>query len=475
MVEHPFAGLKYDGHDDDDEGETSGAPLVRLPDRVLGTEADVEEARRLLTSVQAQSEWFEGFSASEVRLMERCLSVIYISEGDEILCKGQEGTFWCLVLEGSVRVLGIGDGSIEVFLHAGAVVGEMALFTGGIRNADTVGVEDATLAVMSFAELEAFKAACPELGAKLNTALARACLAKLLSMELHGRQLSELTLERLPSAELDARMATLHGGQQRLGWAMRSVQSMGAKAESLYRRALTAKAERESAGMVGMGGMGMGSPDGRRSSAASERSPGDGGACRSCSGGSAASPGGGTGASGKDASGSGGGGGGTPRHLAAGGGVLGALRALLHEVARLLPEKKEVYPDLLKELEKSVDVLRSLLEAPKDQRDRAAASAAAAGAGAGGAATENQLLLAPRAQPSLVALRRLLTHVVRALTVLKYRAVDDPPLWTLRAVVALHIKLLPLLLGLASHVAAAAVADAAAAAAANPIVYVCLI
>ena len=439
MVEHPLASLKYDGHDDE-EDDASGAPLVRLPDRVLGTEADAEEARRLLTLVQGHSDYFKGFSASEVRLLERCLSVIYISEGDEILCKGQEGTFWCLVLEGSVRVLGIGDESIEVFLHAGAIVGEMALFTGGIRNADTVGVEDATLAVMSFAELEAFKAACPELGAKLNTALARACVAKMLSMELHGRQ---LTLERLPSAELDSRMAALQSGQQKLGWAMRSVQSMGAKAESLYRRALTAKAERESAS--------MGSPDGRHSSV--DRSP-----TRSCSG-SVASPGEVPLERQPGRRSSVGTAGGTPRHLAAGGNVLASLRSLLHEVARLLPEKKEAYPDLLKELEKSIEVLRSLLDAPRDPMERAAGAAAA---GAAAAAADNQLMMAPRVQPSLVALRRLLTHVVRALTVLKYRAVDDPPWWTLRAVVALHIKLLPLLLGLSSHVTNATAAAAAA-------------
>ena len=140
-----------------------GAAGTAFPQRVLGSEADPEEGRRLLAAVQLSSPHFHGFDANEVKLLERCLSVIYISEGDEILCKGQEGTFWCLVLEGSVRVMGIGDKRTPtVMLHTGAIVGEMALFTGGIRNADTVGVDDATLAVMSFAELEAFKAACPE-------------------------------------------------------------------------------------------------------------------------------------------------------------------------------------------------------------------------------------------------------------------------------------------------------------------------
>ena len=56
-----------------------------------------------------------------------------------------------------------------------------------------------------------------QLGEKLNVALARACLAKQLSMELQG----QLTLEKLPADELRSRMERLRSGQQKLGWAMR--------------------------------------------------------------------------------------------------------------------------------------------------------------------------------------------------------------------------------------------------------------
>ena len=187
--------------------ETS--PPLNLPSRVLGSEADPEEARALLTSVQSKSKFFVGFDEEEVQVLEQCLSVIYLSDGDEILCRSQEGSFWCLVLEGSVRVtrsasLNTAVGLVcaaAVTLGEGEIVGEMSLFTGGIRNADTVGVKESTLAVMSFAELEAFKAVCPELGSKLNTVLASACLAKLLQMTHAPSAISQL-----PADELQGRM-----------------------------------------------------------------------------------------------------------------------------------------------------------------------------------------------------------------------------------------------------------------------------
>ena len=115
-----------------------------------------------------------------MRELERRLSVIYAPPGEEILRKGQEGTFWALVLEGHVE--GARDDHSHAQLGAGAVLGEMSLFGGGIRNADVVS-DRATLAVMSFAELEAFRAAQPALGRRLTTMLARACLGKQLRAE----------------------------------------------------------------------------------------------------------------------------------------------------------------------------------------------------------------------------------------------------------------------------------------------------
>ena len=178
---------------------------LNLPSRVLGSEAVEEEARALLTAVQSKSKFFVGFDQQEVNVLEQCLSVIYLSDGDEILCRSQEGTFWCLVLEGSVCVTHSSSvKAAAVTLGEGELVGEMSLFTGGIRNADTVGIGESTLAVMSFAELEAFKAVCPELGSKLNTVLASACLAKLLEITHASSAVSQL-----PTGELHDRMQAL--------------------------------------------------------------------------------------------------------------------------------------------------------------------------------------------------------------------------------------------------------------------------
>ena len=57
-----------------------------------------------LCAVQAFSSDFTGFGDADVRELERRLSVIYAPPGEEILRKGQEGTFWALMLEGHVKV-----------------------------------------------------------------------------------------------------------------------------------------------------------------------------------------------------------------------------------------------------------------------------------------------------------------------------------------------------------------------------------
>ena len=188
--------------------ETSLRLVVDLPGRVLGSEADPEDARTLLISVQSKSQFFSGFSDAEVHLLERCLSVIYLSDGDEIICKSQEGTFFFLVLEGSVRVTHSSVRASAALLSEGEIVGETHLFTGGIRDADVLSVGDSTLAVMSFAELEALKAVCPALGAKLNTVLASACMAKLLQLT----NAVPFALSQLPTQELHSRMQALTAG-----------------------------------------------------------------------------------------------------------------------------------------------------------------------------------------------------------------------------------------------------------------------
>ena len=166
--------------------------------------------------------------------VERRLSVIYARRARRSCARARRARSG----RSCSRARGCHD-YLHAQLGAGAVLGEMSLFGGGIRNADVVS-DRATLAVMSFAELEAFRAAQPALGRRLTTMLARACLGKHLRAEsnVYGQP---LTLDELPQAELDARLAELHRQQHNLGWAMRSVgATIGGKAEVLYRRAAAA-------------------------------------------------------------------------------------------------------------------------------------------------------------------------------------------------------------------------------------------
>ena len=65
--------------------------------RAIESEAPPDEAHRLLCAVQAFSSDFTGFGDADVRELERRLSVIYAPPGEEILRKGQEGTFLSLI------------------------------------------------------------------------------------------------------------------------------------------------------------------------------------------------------------------------------------------------------------------------------------------------------------------------------------------------------------------------------------------
>ena len=385
--------------------------------RAIESEAPPDEAHRLLCAVQAFSSDFTGFGDADVRELERRLSVIYAPPGEEILRKGQEGTFWALVLEGHVKVH---DDHSHAQLGAGAVLGEMSLFGGGIRNADVVS-DRATLAVMSFAELEAFRAAQPALGRRLTTMLARACLGKQLRAEsnVYGQP---LTLDQLPQAELDARLAELHRQQHNLGWAMRSVgATIGGKAEVLYRRAAAA------------GGL---SP---RTPASVSR-----GACSAASSELAAA----ASSAGRRAGSSGGG---SLEDASVGMVTVPAeqrrVAAAISELKSAVEERSERY-DEVKQLQGTVQALRLAwagsdgavgreLGAPSQVRRHALES------------LQGEWMLSP-----LLALRRLLAICTRALTVLRYRGgsvtadgvVADAPAAELAALRAAHAKLLRLLI-----------------------------
>lgn len=91
---------------------------------------------------------------------------------------GEPASFFGVVLKGAVEILDEDGESVGVQRELGSVIGEMALFYGGVRTADAVGAQDGYLAVFSYAELEALKTGPhSELAHKLNTMLADVVLA----------------------------------------------------------------------------------------------------------------------------------------------------------------------------------------------------------------------------------------------------------------------------------------------------------
>ena len=146
---------------------------------------------------------------------------------------GEAATFFGVVLQGT---LAIHTGATKVLRYPGHLLGEMALFNGGLRNADCMATSDGVVAVMTFQQLEALKvhreAHYRLVAERLNTLLARCTLRKNLAKE------QGLDESRVDTSAFDepAALAELFQQQRQQNWANPKAASQ-LEAEALYRRA----------------------------------------------------------------------------------------------------------------------------------------------------------------------------------------------------------------------------------------------
>eukprot|EP00966_Prymnesium_polylepis_P247977 5733925-Prymnesium_polylepis.1 len=114
---------------------------------LLHSEAEHDEACALLSGCS----FFRQLSDAEIAALAPCVSVLYLTESDEVVRRGQEASFFAVLLEGQLR-LQAGDDldalSCASDLSPGAVVGASGLFRGGVRQHDVRSHDDSTLAVM---------------------------------------------------------------------------------------------------------------------------------------------------------------------------------------------------------------------------------------------------------------------------------------------------------------------------------------
>jgi len=140
--------------------------LVTLWDMVL-----LKLKRDLSTTVPL----FRGLSQWEARKVVLLGLMESFGAGERLVHKGEAGSGMYVVLSGRVRVFDIGPDGVErtlTVLDVGAVFGEVALFTGGVRTASVVAVEPVELFRLDFAAVERLRKRFPFTGVKLFRNLA---------------------------------------------------------------------------------------------------------------------------------------------------------------------------------------------------------------------------------------------------------------------------------------------------------------
>ena len=140
--------------------------------------ANASHHRALLTAIQAVSEDFRGFSERHLDDLMSVLSFVEYDQGEELVTMGEEASWFGLLLGGTLEVV-VGDGRVVAELEAGRIIGEMAFFRGGKRNASIRGQDGGTLAVMLFSDMLKLYEQSSECATALVLSLGRASVRKM--------------------------------------------------------------------------------------------------------------------------------------------------------------------------------------------------------------------------------------------------------------------------------------------------------
>ena len=149
-----------------------------MSEKASKLESDVtrEEAEGLLTFVQTVSTSFRGYSEEDIALLSEHLSVMRFDVGQVVMQEGEQGTWFGVLLEGSLAVEIPG---VTIVVPAGAIVGEMAMWQrGATRSATLKGHEKGLIATMLVDDLPQLYAASPGTCAKLMRQMGQTALSK---------------------------------------------------------------------------------------------------------------------------------------------------------------------------------------------------------------------------------------------------------------------------------------------------------
>lgn len=151
--------------------------LPLILSRPVASDIDHLETFELLLEVTAINPYFKPFSEIDLQCLAKVLVVLKFTKGETIIQNGETASFFGVVLKGSLKAL-INNRKIQD-IDKGQLVGEMSLFTGGVRNADIIANTDGVLATMTFEQFREISEFEPKLALKLMETFATSSVSSL--------------------------------------------------------------------------------------------------------------------------------------------------------------------------------------------------------------------------------------------------------------------------------------------------------
>ncbi len=155
-------------------GEGSVAHLKRLESDVTLT-----DAIDLFEVLQVTNRFFGAVfnDANDLRILAEKILISRFEEGQTIVEKGEEGSWFGILLTGDLAAHV--PGGVVITVPPGSIIGEMAMWVeGSKRSAKMVAKEPGLLATMHVTELPRFMNEYPQVGAKLMTLMGRSAIYK---------------------------------------------------------------------------------------------------------------------------------------------------------------------------------------------------------------------------------------------------------------------------------------------------------
>lgn len=178
----------------------------RTFNKALTSDVDNSTAQQYFAETSRQNPLFTMFTAEDLTVLSEVFSVLHFTQGDKIIEQNEDATFVGIILKGQFNAI-VSD-KLVVKLFQGDMLGEQALFEGGVRNATVIANQDCILAVISFEELKNLSELEPQLSRKLLFLFASASIQKIRKLKAGQNQSQsaksqEVTAPATPTGAID--------------------------------------------------------------------------------------------------------------------------------------------------------------------------------------------------------------------------------------------------------------------------------